>query len=277
MPKAIQQCQELLRKRVSHPFRLAIPSSRQNPKILWIDDAEVVRDRIAPLAQFCGTFSRKEAEHFPGELPRCGVAFVMRHMLVHHAPQPLDGVQMRTVGRDEVQLDPAARLGQPLLHKLGVMVPGVVQVNMDHRQERIQRFEGFQEPYCRGGIDGFCFDHARLPGFKVNRAVNIDTLTPACLLDCQLFFLGRPAANGPCGMRWMHRIQEQHGLVWAKRVPQLLVTFDEGLLFFRIELAADDFRLVVFQAQPGQQGDQPRTAFVNHAEFPLDKGSDLAR
>ena len=85
-----------------------------------------------------------------------------------------------------------------------------------------------------------------MPGFKVNRAVNIDALTPACLLDCQLFFLGRPRLNGPCGMRWMHRTQEQHGLVWAKRVPQLLVTGDERLLFFRIELAADDFRLVVF-------------------------------
>jgi len=28
---------------------LSIPSSRQNPKILWVDDAEVVRDRIAQL------------------------------------------------------------------------------------------------------------------------------------------------------------------------------------------------------------------------------------
>ena len=26
-----------------------IPRSRQNPKILWVDDAEVVRDRIAQL------------------------------------------------------------------------------------------------------------------------------------------------------------------------------------------------------------------------------------
>ncbi len=78
-------------------------------------------------------------------------------------------------------------------------------------------------------------------------------------------------------MSWMHRIQEQHGLVRTERIQQLFVSFDEGLLFFRIELSADDFRLVVFQAQPVQQGDQPRTAFVNHAEFPLDKGSNFAR
>ncbi|MGA8769396.1 MAG: hypothetical protein WB610_03290, partial [Rhodomicrobium sp.] len=62
---------------------------------------------------------------------------------------------MRAIGWDEVKLDPAARLGQPILHKLGVMVAGVVQVNMDHCQQRIERFERFQQPYRRGGIDGF--------------------------------------------------------------------------------------------------------------------------
>jgi hypothetical protein len=69
-------------------------------------------------------------------------------------------------------------------------------------------------------------------------AVNIDALAPARLLDCQLFFLGRPAANRPCGMRWMHRVQEQHRLVRTMRIQQLLISFDECLLFFRIEFAA---------------------------------------
>jgi transposase len=59
-------------------------------------------------------------------------------------------------------------------------------------------------------------------------------------------------------------------IVRAKRVPQLLISFDECLLFFRIEFADDDFRLVVFQAQPVQKRDQSRTAFVNDTEFPLD-------
>ena len=63
-----------------------------------------------------------------------------------------------------MQLDPAARLGQPILHKLGVMVAGIVQKNMDYRQQRIQRFERFQQPDRRGGIDGFGLDHAGLPG-----------------------------------------------------------------------------------------------------------------
>ena len=55
----------------------------------------------------------------------------------------------------------------------------------------------------------------------------------------------------------MHRIQKQHGLVRTERVPQLLVSFDEGPLFFRIELAADGFGLVVFQAQRCNQAINP--------------------
>jgi Ni,Fe-hydrogenase I large subunit len=34
----------------------SIPSSRQNPKILWVDDAEVVRDRIAQIRPVLGDF-----------------------------------------------------------------------------------------------------------------------------------------------------------------------------------------------------------------------------
>jgi len=41
---------------------------------------------------------------------------------------------VRAIGRDEVQPDPAARLGQPVLHKLGVMVAGIVQKDVDYRQ-----------------------------------------------------------------------------------------------------------------------------------------------
>ena len=61
---------------------------------------------------------------------------------------------MRAIGWDEVKLDPAARLGQPILYKLGVMVAGVVQVNRIIASSG-KRFERFQQPYRRGGIDGF--------------------------------------------------------------------------------------------------------------------------
>jgi hypothetical protein len=182
---------------------------------------------------------------------------------------------MRAVSRDEMQPDPAARLGQPILHKPGVMIARVVQKNVDDRQYWIQCFERFQQPDRRGGIDGFGLDHAGFSGLQVKSAVNVDTLPPAGLLNRQIFFLGRPAANGPRRVRWMYSIQKQHRLVRAKRVQQLLVTGDERLLLFSIELAANDFWLVLFKSKPMQQGDQSGAAFVNNPKFPLDKGSNL--
>ena len=41
---------------------------------------------------------------------------VVRDVLVHQAPEPLDRVQMRTVDGDEVELDAAPRPRQPSLH-----------------------------------------------------------------------------------------------------------------------------------------------------------------
>ena len=73
-------------------------------------------------------------------------------------------------------------------------------------------------------------------------------MAPARLFDGQMVFLGRPAANRSRGIGWMHRIHEQHRFVWAERVLKLLVIGNEGLLFFRIQAAADDLRLVVFQS-----------------------------
>src|SRR5271156_6633343 len=75
----------------------------------------------------------------------------------------------------------------------------------------------------------------------------------------------------------MHRVREQHRLVVAQGIQQLFIALNESLLLAFIELARNDIRLVIFQAQPMQQRDQSRTAFVNEAEFPLDPGTDLAR
>lgn len=112
------------------------------------------------------------------------------------------------------------------------MVAHVVQKNVDDRQQRVQRFERFQKPVRQRRW--FRLRSAGFPGFQVKSDANIDTLPSARLLDCQLFFLGRPAANRLRGMGWMKPVQEQHGLVWAKRVQKLLVTFDERLLLFRM-------------------------------------------
>src|SRR5208283_5592994 len=52
---------------------------------------------------------------------------------------------------------------------------------------------------------------------------------------------------------------------------------DERLLLLGVELAPDDFRLVIFETKPMQQGDQPRAALIDDAKLLLDIGADLAR
>jgi hypothetical protein len=44
-----------------------------------------------------------------------------------------------------------------------------------------------------------------LAGLQIDRAVNVDALTPARLLDRELLLARRPAAGGPRGMGWMHK------------------------------------------------------------------------
>src|ERR1019366_149318 len=101
-----------------------------------------------------------------------------------------DRVQVRAIGWDEVQLDPAPWLGEPFLHEPGVMITRVVQENMDERQHRIERLDRLQEPDGRGGVDGQSLDHPGLAGLQIDRAVNVDALTPARLLDRE-FLLAR--------------------------------------------------------------------------------------
>jgi hypothetical protein len=63
-----------------------IPGSRQNPKMLWVYDTKVVRDRIAKFLPVFWDILAQEGERLVGEFPECGVTLVARHMLVHRAP-----------------------------------------------------------------------------------------------------------------------------------------------------------------------------------------------
>src|SRR6266446_7035465 len=67
-----------------------IPRSSHNPKILWLDDAEIVGDRIAEVRPVSGNRFTKETKRRIGELGASRVAFVVRDVSMHEAPQPLD-------------------------------------------------------------------------------------------------------------------------------------------------------------------------------------------
>src|SRR3984957_1547752 len=103
-----------------------ILSSRENPKICGIDDAEVVGDLIAVDMPIPRHLLAQKSQYRAFEILEPIVAFVVSAMPVHQSPQSFDRVQMWAVGRDEVQPNPASRPCQPLLHQLRMMISGVV-------------------------------------------------------------------------------------------------------------------------------------------------------
>src|ERR1019366_1841227 len=62
---------------------VSLPGLRQNPKILWADDAKIIGDGIAEALPVLGDFVAQEIERGVRKLSACGVAFVVRDVLVH--------------------------------------------------------------------------------------------------------------------------------------------------------------------------------------------------
>jgi hypothetical protein len=67
-------------------FLSTIPRSRHNPKILGVDDAEIVGDRITEVRPIPGDCFTQEPERRIGELGASCVALVVRDVSVHHPP-----------------------------------------------------------------------------------------------------------------------------------------------------------------------------------------------
>src|SRR6516164_3216081 len=94
----------------------ALPALRDDPKLVGRDDTKVVGDSVAKAVPFFGNSSPEEAQDCRSELREGFIASVIGDMFVHYAPASFDRIKMRTIGRDEVQPDPASRLPQPLTH-----------------------------------------------------------------------------------------------------------------------------------------------------------------
>src|SRR5258707_8645906 len=117
-----------------------IPGLRDDPKIVGRDDTKVVGDSVAKAVPFFGNSSPEEAQDCRSELGEGFIASIIGDMFVHYAPASFDRIKMRTIGRDEVQPDPASRLPQPLTHQNRVVVGGVVKKDVDPFLSRIGGF-----------------------------------------------------------------------------------------------------------------------------------------
>ena len=65
---------------------LCIPRSRHDPKILWVDDAEIVGDRITKVRPIPRNLFTQKTERRIGELGTSCVALVVSDVSVHEAP-----------------------------------------------------------------------------------------------------------------------------------------------------------------------------------------------
>jgi len=167
---------------------------RDGPRILWIDDAEVVGDGRRELREFLRHGFPQEGEHRLGVIAEFCETIAVRDVFVHHEPEPFDWVEMRTVGRHEVQDDLPSGHFQPLLDEPGVVVAGVVEVDVDPAHVRVGPFEGFEQADGALRIDGQHFDDAGHASFEVDCAMQIEPLTARGCGDRAAIATGKPAA-----------------------------------------------------------------------------------
>ena len=80
---------------------------------------------------FFGNCLVEEGEDRCAELVEGFVVSIMGRVLMHEAPVSLDRIEVWTIGRDEVQHALAPLSLEPFTYALGMMVAGIVQVNMD--------------------------------------------------------------------------------------------------------------------------------------------------
>ena len=80
-----------------------IPRLSDDPKLVAVDDAEVVGDSIAEAVPVLGNCVFQEFQNCSLELPERFVVPVVGRVLVHESPTLFDRIEMGTIRRDEMQ------------------------------------------------------------------------------------------------------------------------------------------------------------------------------
>src|SRR5229473_6559442 len=97
----LQELQLVLRQRTEKEE--AIPRLSDDPKLVAVDDAEVVGDSIAEAVPVLGNCVFQEFQNCSLELPERFVVPVVGRVLVHESPTLFDRIEMGTIRRDEMQ------------------------------------------------------------------------------------------------------------------------------------------------------------------------------
>ena len=131
------------------PKSNGIPRSRHDPKILWVDDAEIVGDQITEVRPVPGHCFTQETKRRIGELGACGVAFVVRDVSVHE-PAPATARFAAPLSPAGVRRRVPAALRERLLAALLRRNPRIGQDNgsIDRRLTRKQPGHAKTRRFC---------------------------------------------------------------------------------------------------------------------------------
>ena len=145
---------------------------------------------------FFGNCLVEEGQDRRAELVEGFVVSVVGRVLMHEAPASLDRIEVGTIGRDEVQHALATLLLEPFTHALGMMVAGIVQVDMDPSFLGMCNFDRLEQRDQASCIDLGHFQHLCLARLQIDRTMNVERLATGCLLDRDRNTLRCPTSGG---------------------------------------------------------------------------------
>ena len=132
---------------------------------------------------FCGNCLVEEGQDRRAELLEGFVVSIVGRVLMHEAPASLDRIEVRTIGWDEVQHALASSSLEPVAHAPGMMVAGIVQVDMDPSFLGMCNFDRLEQGDQASCIDLGHFQHLCLARLQIDRAMNVEGLATGCLFD----------------------------------------------------------------------------------------------
>jgi len=116
---------------------------------------------------FFGDGFSEEREDCVGELFLAGVETVVGDVRVHDLPQPLNGVEMRAVGRQLDEVDAAVFSPEEGAHVRASVVGGVVPNHVDFALVGVARLDLGEQLHRALAIDGRGLDEGRIEGLEV--------------------------------------------------------------------------------------------------------------
>ena len=102
---------------------------------------------------------------------------------MHDGPEPLDGIEMRAIGRQLDQMNATVFARQERSDIGAFVVWGIVPNDVNGTFVRVSRLNLGKKLNGANPIDGGWLNKGRVEGFQVQSAANVHAPTPRCRLN----------------------------------------------------------------------------------------------